>query len=656
MKHSAMIKNLSGDIFPLFCSTKLTEEKNGNDVLEAAIYPNKVNKKFINDLSEYWRILFEGIEYRVLKLKKITKGNSYYWDVTAIPIFYDDLAKTRMYATYNGSVTGLMYFKRIEDALVKEYPNDAEKHYKFILIDNVLASSFDNLGKGEDLLSVFQKGLDRFKLEFEVIGNQIYLKKQIGRDVQFQLRYKLNANNVTQEIDATNFWTYARGFGDLPENYKDFEKEAKLKKEYASPLEKIEGIRRHHAPPIVDGRVKDGNLLYDNLKELVDNSLKISITANFLDLRKQGYPYAQPKKGDRINLIDERIGLNTYIRVNTIVTHKDALGNVRNIEMTFGSATARERHQSNLSAGIALITEVFAGRAQLPQSALDNATQLATNLLLAANTVLKFTERGIEATNPYDPNLLVLFTSTGLGVSTDGGGTFGNAITGAGINASYITAGKMSANYIEGGTLISQTGSMIWDLNGNDFHFFGNANISFHSPGNFLRFQNGNNAAYLNFTTTEGTDVPAVVLGANRDLSYNPNIGSFTGIIVHSHIDQISLIGDSIHFSNNNTEANTGNWGMTTHARDRNPDRYFYGKDTARGFKYYLGTPANFFETIFTKRIQELKFIKYVNNTTGIMDESETNGILIGEQEIFFQLDKRLVKLRDILKQLNISL
>ena len=654
MQHTNMIKNLSGEIFPLFSSSKLVEERNGNDVLELTIFPNKVNKVFINELSEYWRVLHNNIEYRILKLKKITKGNTFYFEVTALPLFYDDMQKTRMYATYNGSVTGIDYFKRIENALLKEYPNDAEKHYKFILLDNVYASEFENLGKGEDLLSIFQKGLERYKLEFEVIGNQIYLKKQIGRDVQFQLRYKLNANNVVQEIDATNLWTYARGFGDLPEDYKDFEKEAKLKKEYVSPLEKIEGIRRHHAPPIVDGRVKDGELLYDNLKELVDNSLKISITANFLDLRKQGYPYAQPKKGDRINLIDERIGLNTYIRVNTIDTQKDALGNVRNINMTFGSATARERHQSNISAGISVINEIMAGRTQIPNAALDNQTQLATQLLLNANTQLEFTDNGIIAKDPKNPNLLVIFNSAGVGISNNGGETFGNAITGAGINASYITTGKMSANFIEGGLLTSQTNSMIWDLNGNDFHFFGNSNISFHSPGNFLRFENGNNAAYLNFTLTQGTDVPAIVLGANRDLTYDPNAPTFTGIVVHSYLDQISLVGDTIYFQNSVTGYNNGNWVMTTFGTGSD-NRYFYGADTAQGIKYYLGSKTNFFETIYTKRVQELKFIKYVNNTTGIMDESENNGILIGGQEIFFQLNKKMVKLRDILNKLGYS-
>src|SRR5699024_7588773 len=83
--------------------------------------------------------------------------------------------------------------------------------------------------------------------------------------------------------------------------------------EYTSPLADIIGIR--HAPPIKDGRITRKANMQEKLKELVDESLKISVSADVIDLQKQGYPVAQSEVGDRVFLIDERIGLDDEVRV-----------------------------------------------------------------------------------------------------------------------------------------------------------------------------------------------------------------------------------------------------------------------------------------------------------------------------------------------------
>ena len=70
-----------------------------------------------------------------------------------------------------------------------------------------------------------------------------------------------------------------------------------------------------------------------------------------------------------------------------------------------------------------------------------------------AQTELKFTKNGILAIEKDNSNRLVILNSAGLGVSTDGGKTFGSAITAEGVNASAIHTGILKAINIEGVTI-----------------------------------------------------------------------------------------------------------------------------------------------------------------------------------------------------------
>ena len=82
------------------------------------------------------------------------------------------------------------------------------------------------------------------------------------------------------------------------------------------------------------------------LKELVDNSLKISVSADIHDLRKQGYPLPAGVGRSGV-LIDERIGLNTEVRVIEMSVTKNWKGEV--IDLTpFGAPGLLRRYQSNV--------------------------------------------------------------------------------------------------------------------------------------------------------------------------------------------------------------------------------------------------------------------------------------------------------------------
>src|SRR5690606_5031405 len=100
-----------------------------------------------------------------------------------------------------------------------------------------------------------------------------------------------------------------------------------------------------------------------------------------------------------------------------------------------------------------------------PFNVLDNAVMEATRALTRMQSQLQITENGsLLAVDKTNPNNLVILNAAGLGVSNDGGQTFGQAITGNGIVADYIVTGTLRGIYIEGveinGSIIrSESGS-----------------------------------------------------------------------------------------------------------------------------------------------------------------------------------------------------
>src|SRR5690606_17203932 len=180
------------------------------------------------------------------------------------------------------------------------------------------------------------------------------------------------------------------------------------------------------------------------------------------DLRKQGYPYAQSQLGDRVFLIDERIGLNEEVRVVAQSITRDWKGDVVDINITFGSQSIVKRHQSSLQTAIKNITELLAGKITLPFSAVDNAVAEATKALTRMQSQLQITENGsLLAVNRDNPNELVIFNAAGIGVSDDGGNTFPNAITGKGVVAEAIYG-----NYIFGVNIASANGDGWFHVSG----------------------------------------------------------------------------------------------------------------------------------------------------------------------------------------------
>lgn len=451
------VKDIEGNEFLAQVTTVTDYELNGNQILSAQFIPSKVNRLFIDDIAEMWQIVAENINYKIVYAKRKGAGDLLTVDVKAVPLFFDDFTRQRIYERYDQHMTAMACFSLIFGG----------SGYDFVLMDSFDAIQWEGLGDGDTRLGMFKAALNRYGAEFRISGNIIYLEKQVGRDTSFMYRHKLNASNIVQEIDANEFYTYAKGYGDYAEGE---EHSANLISEYTSPLADILGKRE--APPLKNGNIKTISTMDAYLKKLVDESLKVSVTADIHDLRRQGYALAQPELGDRVFVIDERIGFESEVRVVSMSITKDWRGNVRDIRLTFGSEGLTKRHQSNINTAAKDLIDILNGNKKVPFSILPAAQQAAMRRLEEAQTELIFGNaengvQGIIAQDKNDPNKLMWLNSNGWMISDDGGQSAKVAATANGLVAETIIGQS-----IIGVNLSSVDESGYFHVNGSDAEFY----------------------------------------------------------------------------------------------------------------------------------------------------------------------------------------
>ncbi|USK99901.1 phage tail protein [Bacillus tropicus] len=435
------VRDLENNEYVAQVTYLIEEELNGNCVFTASIPPNKVNLVFLDKISEMWTIVDDNdTEYKIIFAKKRGEGDLPTVEVKGVPRFHDDFDTGRVYEEYNQSFTANACFATI-------FLNSG---YVYQLNGTYNSLQWEGFGGGSTRLEMFKDALNRYGAEFKVLGKVVTIEPRIGSDLNVMYRHRLNASNIVQETDASGFWTYAKGYGDYTDE--DGWQGAKLIREYTSPLASIPGIGVRHAPPLKDGRIKITATMDSKLKTIVDESLKISVTADIHDLTKQKYPIAQSGLGDRVFLIDERIGLDTEVRVVNRSVLRDWRGNILDVQLTFGSQDITKRYQSNLDNAAKTINELMEGIQKLPINAMAAEVANVTKMILGVTSELDITPQGLIAKDKNNPNYVVVLNSAGLGVSTDGGTTFRNAITGRGIVAERILAGEIKGSTLRTGS------------------------------------------------------------------------------------------------------------------------------------------------------------------------------------------------------------
>lgn len=434
------IRDLDGEEYFLQGVVSHEQELNGDERIDIEIEYTDMNSEFLSkqDDLKMWIILFEGKEYRIISSKQTGFGDKYRISVTAVLYMLDWLNSHRVYERIDASLTVTEAFNIVF--------NDTP--FTYLTVNPSPSNRFEGIGEGETRLEIFKTFIDRYGYEFKIVGNVVYLYNQIGNDANFEYRYKVNTQNIEKEVDASEMWTYARGYGNYSDDDSDTDvvEKAKLKREYTSPLAKIIGIRE--APPIRDGRVTKQATMDANLKKTVDESVKISFTADIYDMSQQGYDYQHAVLGDRVFLVDERIGLDTEIRVVKITRNFSSTGQILDLEITFGSGSMADQYGSNLSTAAKDIADLIQGRKSLPFQALDIISKSMVTKIQNTSSELMFDDLGIHAIDKKNANNIVTMNSSGWMLSTDGGRTAKTALTAEGIVADTITSGSLDTSLV----------------------------------------------------------------------------------------------------------------------------------------------------------------------------------------------------------------
>ena len=421
--------NKIGKTYALDAVIKHSQEINGDETIEFDIHYTRNNAVFLQDQPDLnmWLVEFENKEYVIINHTKQGHGDYYTVSCTAILYALFKLNTDRVYERIDASLTTTEGF----NIVFKGTP------FTYIVVDAAPSSRFEGLGEGVSRLEVLKTLIERWGYELKIVDNVFYFYSQIGNDTNFEYRHKINASEIEQASDASELYTYARGYGDyedeVSESTSDTKVEVvdntdsdkpviertKLKREYTSPLAKILG--KLHAPPIMDGRIKIQETMDQKLKELVDSSVTLSFTAKVSDMHNKGYDYQNAELGDRVFLVDERINVDREIRVIKIDRDIDASGKLIGMEITFGTSNLTEKYEAKFNTAMKDIVDVMNGNKAIPFEALDTVAQSMVNKINATTSEVIYDANGQHFVDKANKNHLMTLNSSGLLLSTDGG-------------------------------------------------------------------------------------------------------------------------------------------------------------------------------------------------------------------------------------------
>jgi phage minor structural protein len=436
-----IVTNLSGQTEALtdYKSLERKRRVNGERSLSFLVPKTPRNEHAFDLIQDESIIEYDGDKYRIKQIEERLVGNTPVKQVHAEHVFFD-IIDVYQYGTISGT-------KSINETLSFALNGTG---YTFTVVDSFNSVEFENFGD-DTALALFQKILERYQAEFDIVGTDVRIYNQIGSQTDFQFRYKHNIKTFAKTVKTDNLSTYIKGYGKQND---DGTYQAVA--EYTSPMADIYGIR--HAPPVKDERFTDSTSLLDYIKTKIQDTPEISITIEFADLAKAGYPLSSPSLGDTVYLIYEPLNVDMTTRILEIIDYPESNQSPKVTLANFKEdfADVMFRHTKSQ---LEKIYDENTGKVRF--NVLDEAVRIATEAINNSRTELQYPPNGgIRAVDPNDPNRYVAFTSAGIGVTTDGGATFPQAITADGINTQLLIAGQIKTNHIQ---IVGEDNLFFWD-------------------------------------------------------------------------------------------------------------------------------------------------------------------------------------------------
>ncbi len=427
--------NKIGKAYKLQVNTTTAKRLNDEGQLTFEILENESNYDVIKSISKFWTITnVNGIndieEYKIILIDRDSIGTRQRVSVVAREKHLDDLMSQRIHDSYTGSLTDDRYFEIVFE----------DTGYKFTISQNVGSSRWENLGEGDSRFEMFQDGLKRYGLEYEYNPKTktFALRPSVQNEVKYYISTKINANNLKIEEDASEGYTWIQGFGDFEENAKY--QDAFLQIKYVHPLADVIGMRE--APPVIDGRITNEKTMKARLEEVIDNSIKVSLSLDFISLREE-FPSAIPRVGDVVPIRDDVTDVFDSVRIIEVTTVRDVNNEIIKQDVVLGEFRRRDRYRkstNNASKAIGKLESLgglgglgggLAKTINTVTSKVDALNYSTRDIIDMANS-LNASAEGISA---GDDTNRVYFNSDGsIQKSNDGGETKQTIIDSNGIN------------------------------------------------------------------------------------------------------------------------------------------------------------------------------------------------------------------------------
>lgn len=633
------IRNLQGNHFALETEIKLIEEENGPTYIEFTIYPTEHNKTFIRDITENWTIYgVNDVRYGhfvVTNFEKVGIGDYPSIKIKAIAAAIHRLQTTTIDGYYKGSRTFSDYFSIISNQTgISIYPMTDRN-----------AFGWEKFGLGAHAITEFTRGVNNYGVTYKLVSeNIIELHDHIGREAPYVIKNAMNADDFKLDIDRSEVYTFIEGYADYTEDDGDNFYKAKIYDYYKSPLYEIIGEKK--AETYKNMKIKSKELLHKYLQDIVDNSVKFTLSTKFRNI--PDYPFAVPQIGDNVTVQDESINLNDKARIVKLSTYYDAYGEIYDYDIEFGNLNIAQRKRVSAESVSRQLQDIQEGRNPIKLSAFEEYAALAIKDMKAAQTEIIIGssdngQDGILLLEKNDPSRGVWLNSRGIVLSKDAFQTAEVAINADGINATTIRTGTMMADRIMGGVLKDFWGNFEWNLNTGQF-YIGNSTLVYRNAGNAAVYGNNGYVAGTLFTVQKDTPYPSMVIGTSPNIGtesdprMDPNSKDFAGVRAFSTPtggNLVELIGDDVNFRNRAGDVS----------------------DESAGFKFINGGVelVSYDSEFFRLKITDLNDMKIGNKS--LMSADGRNGIAFDGNGTDFVLvvDGKAYKVSDVINNANFS-
>ncbi|MBN8434727.1 phage tail protein [Priestia flexa] len=302
------VEALTGEQFPLsnYKVTRNASIENSSLKIKVEIIQDHFNQSGYEQMQNQAYLVYEGDKYVIANKNEVPFGRYKKKNIIAEHIFYQHLKlRNRIYATKTGSFT--------PKELIEFSIQGSGYTLTIDTTDLPAKLEVENFGNNNSLALV-QDIVDRIEGEFDYIGNELIVAKQIGRVTDKQIRHEFNVKDPSIDIDTSNLRTYIRGFSQQKENGS-----YTYQAEYRSPLADVFGILI--ADPVYDDRYTSNATLLERLKKDLTDAIDISIRLTAAQLKEMDL--SDVRKGDWLWCILDPFDIDVRIRVVDIEDYED---------------------------------------------------------------------------------------------------------------------------------------------------------------------------------------------------------------------------------------------------------------------------------------------------------------------------------------------